>query len=82
MREKNCGAGELSLNRGGYLIAPVGSDNISKKARVAELADALRSGRSGRKAVGVRVPPLVPLTVFLLIISPVMHQPDSPVNIR
>ncbi len=29
-------------------------------AEVAELADALRSGRSGRKPVGVRVPPSAP----------------------
>lgn len=30
------------------------------QARVAEMADALRSGRSVRKDVGVRIPPLVP----------------------
>ncbi len=33
---------------------------ILHDAKVAELADALRSGRSDRKVVRVRVPPLVP----------------------
>lgn len=31
------------------------------EARVAELADALDSGSSSRKAVGVQVPPLAPI---------------------
>ncbi len=31
---------------------------------MAELADALRSGRSVRKDVGVQIPPLVPLYFF------------------
>ena len=44
-------AGNASLDRamGGSYLWPL--------AEVVELVDALRSGRSGRKPVGVRVPP-------------------------
>ena len=46
-------------------------------ARVAELADALRSGRSARKGVWVRVPPLVPL------LSSIFSDPrESPFSIN
>ena len=40
--------------------APYNPYNIKLSAEVAELADALGSGSSGRKAVRVRIPPSAP----------------------
>src|ERR1051325_6881601 len=42
------------------LTLPDRSPTISPAAKVAELVDAQRSGRCGRKAMGVRVPPFAP----------------------
>src|SRR5438477_11429742 len=39
------------------LTAPMSKSSLNDCAEVVELVDALRSGRSGRMPVGVRVPP-------------------------
>jgi hypothetical protein len=53
-----------------------GTYNILK-AEVAELADALGSGSSGRKAVRVQVPPSAPLTKTMQILFKNLFNPPQ-----
>ena len=59
-------------------LAGVLTFSLPTQAEVAELADALDSGSSGRKVVGVQVPPSAPFTFHIFQTQPLAEEPSLP----